>query len=254
MNASELKAEEGKGFLDFQNKKEEEARRSTPCWKTRRFIYCVSCVLGSILAVFLAGLIMYFVRLHSGTFNNEEGKDWEARLLKDGRAGNFSGMYELVRYDDQYQNYLVALGIPYLVVQLILVAPEILVFDVPSQMEKDEWTLTTKAGPSDEVTTFKLDEPFIISMRKGKTQLNTTASMTSNDTLSMDSISLKSGNNLISSFAFSASGLINTRVFVPENITTKKYYKRTNEETLEAEKEPSPFSDSLDDDDFLDFD
>ncbi|XP_040570430.1 uncharacterized protein [Lepeophtheirus salmonis] len=242
---------EDKGFLDSTVMKEEPSK---PFWKKRRLWYCLLFVFVCIATVFLIGLVMYFIRLNNGTFDNEEGKDWEAKLLMDGQSSNFSGMYELVRHDENYEKYLIALGIPYFVVKLILVSPEIIIFDVPLDMKNEQWTIITKAG-TDQVDHFKIDEPFIVSMRKGKTILNTIASMSSNNTLVMDSISEKSGNKLVSSFTFTTNGLINTRIFEAQNITTIKYYKKIEEETIESEKESSPFSDSEEDDlDFLKWD
>ncbi|CAB4066163.1 unnamed protein product [Lepeophtheirus salmonis] len=153
--------------------------------------------------------VMYFIRLNNGTFDNEEGKDWEAKLLMDGQSSNFSGMYELVRHDENYEKYLIALGIPYFVVKLILVSPEIIIFDVPLDMKNEQWTIITKAG-TDQVDHFKIDEPFIVSMRKA----------------------------LVKNPETNSSHLLLLQ-------------KKIEEETIESEKESSPFSDSEEDD--LDF-
>jgi len=205
--------------------------RSSCCfgWSKKK-ICCFSC-LGVVVCLIIAMTVvclMFFVFKHGD--RSGEAAMWETQLSADSSQEDsqvtIDGTYTLQSYDDQYEPYLTALGIPWYVIPLILAASE----KLSVQVDGDRIKLHTETSWKTQEMSFELGTMFNMTYGRGMGTMWNVCHRNSPNVLSCRSEEREKGWELLSKMTFSRQGIVNERHFVNDDIKCKKYYKREIEE------------------------
>merc|ERR1711962_286422 len=223
--------EEGRGekvtFLGNRINKDPHTRvvKNKRCcfgWSKKK-ICCCCCT--SLVFLIAAGVtiiyLVLFVFKHGD--KSADAAKWEAELIGDKMAAESSevtmdGTFTLQSYDDQYEGYLKALGIPWYVVPLILASSETLRVTVT----EDRANVTTETAWATREMSFEFGSEFNRTYGRNSGTLWNVCKLETQTVWSCRSEERE-------------KGIVNERTFVLEtgNIVAKKYYKREEEDDKE---------------------
>lgn len=204
------------------------------------------CGISTLVIIVLIGLVigggvLYIRSRLTGTASSEDKDLWEQRLRQDDESDNLSttngklaksimdGDFLLVSYDENYPEYLAALGIPGFVISLILSSREVITFRQPDD-PKGNWTIKTKSDLMEQNALLRIGEPFTMEVnmgtQKGIMVSNCTLSGPADNILTCDIEEIVKKVKSKSVSVYTKAGFINTRTLIAKNISTKKYYQR----------------------------
>jgi len=144
-----------------------------------------------------------------------------------------SGVYQLEYYDEEYSQFLTAMGVPRSVQTLLLSVREQLIVTMIGETRVKIETVTDYLSTE---TQFQLNTQF--TRQYGNSKLGGTLANNCSKP-SLDSILCRSeeesqGWSFLSLMTFYPAGLVNSRTFVTSKITTVKYYQRVgSKESIE---------------------
>jgi len=236
--------EEGRGekvtFLGNRINKDPHTRvvKNKRCcfgWSKKK-ICCCCCT--SLVFLIAAGVtiiyLLLFVFKHGD--KSADAAKWEAELIGGKMAAESSevtmdGTFTLQSYDDQYEGYLKALGIPWYVVPLILASSETLRVTV----SEDRANVTTETAWATREMSFEFGSEFNMTYGRNSGTLWNVCKLETQTVWSCRSEEREKGWELLSKMIFSEKGIVNERTFVLEtgDIVAKKYYKREEEKEMD---------------------
>jgi len=210
-------------------------------WSKKKICCCcctslVFLIAGAVTIIYL----LLFVFKHGD--KSADAAKWEAELAGGKMAAESSdvtmdGTYTLQSYDDQYESYLKAMGIPWYVVPIILASSETLRIKV-SQHGADIQTETAWATRD---MSFQFGSEFNMTYGRNSGTLWNVCKRETNSVMACRSEEREKGWELLSKMIFSEKGMVNERTFVLEtgDMVAKKYYRREEEDETELPPGPS---------------
>jgi len=243
--ARDLLGPEGTGLL---NPILEKPRRT---WSKTKICCIVCAVLVLLLLIGIGGFFIYISTYKADTGDVDKWEDFLA-----GDTANFetmTGSYELVAFDDHYQSYLEAMGIPFFVVPLILSGKERL--NITVDEAANEVTIITITDWMTRTSNFKFGEMFEMQYGKGSMSglMYNICEQPSKTEIFCKSEEREKGWEFESLLAFSYGGLVNKRSFLNSNIVTKKYYKKDGVDTQDVRFKKATTVASVEDHSWLEF-
>jgi len=212
-----------------------EEKRSCCFGWSKKKIFCCCC--SSLVFVIAAAVIIIYLLLFVFKHGDKsaDAAKWEEELaggdLTANSAGfSMDGTYTLQSYDDQYENYLKAMGIPWYVVPLILAASEKLTVKITGEHAD----IQTETSWATKEMSFDFGTVFNMTYGRNSGTLWNVCKREAENVMSCRSEEREKGWELLSKMTFSEAGVINERTFVLEtgNMVAKKYYKREVEEDV----------------------
>lgn len=214
---------EKQNFLPGGAKKVSKTR-----WSKKKIclISCLSCVL-LVLIVLGGGAIYIFTR---GTVVTTDTRQWEALLNTtdiDPTQIDPSGMYVLMSFDDQYAEYLKAMGIPFFVVPPILAGSEKIEIVMPPA-EGEKVMMRTITDYVTRESEFYFGQEFSMTYGKGSMsgEMVNICTRPQHNQIHCKSEEKERQWHFISDLTFTGNGMINKRIFLTKNIETKKFYQK----------------------------
>jgi len=138
-----------------------------------------------------------------------------------------SGVYDLVRVDDNYKDYLLAMDIPHTAVDILAISSEKMV--IKTLEPDDKWiNMKTITKWSSRETEFQLNTPYNISYGggQGRGVLYNYCEKQDGNIINCRSEDPRRQWMFNFTLIFTAEGLINKRYFLSKNIGTEKIYSR----------------------------
>merc|ERR1712018_359073 len=208
-------------------------------------------IFGVIVLILIIGGIMWKQRQDKAQAEISQfeagSKEWKRKLEKGMHniSSGISGTYELKGYDENYEEYMKAYGIPSIIVALIVGKPESLIVTKPKENESF-YTMKkiTDGGASVDHHKFKLNVKHDTPYNKGKGSMQTICTTPEKNILECKKNETEKGWKITDRFEFEPLGIINTKTFHTKNIVTKKYYERQGIDISEAEHQARNISDS----------
>ena len=149
--------ESGKAFITYpstissSHDSKKKGKKGCCCecctWKKACFIFWIIIV---ILVLVFIGLYFGAKSKLTGEATSEDSEEWEQSLSSNedtqlGPTALINGQYKLVSYDENYETYLKAVGIPFFLVPLILSSSETL-YITASDDPYGEWSIVSENG------------------------------------------------------------------------------------------------------------
>jgi len=217
------------------------------------------------------GGYLYFKSRMTGTASSENAEETEKMLTQSASASVgddgdlISGEYLLTSYDQNYPEYLTAIGIPSFVVNMFILASKEIIH-VTKTGNHIKFTTKTDGDVVTREAEFTLGEMAEIPYgRKLEGIMHTMCDLKAPNHLFCTSTERTKGWTLTSEHIFSKAGVLNKRHHVSKDITTKKMYLRQgvvvnveDQESMNLEgmvtvppkvESDDPFSNSNDDED-----
>jgi len=222
--------EEKTGFLSPPNARKPPPARTRRKWTKKKIclLSCLCCAL-IVLSVIGGGLIYVFAL---GSEYSGNSAHWDTILnasFYDTQEVRLSGVYELVSFDDQYDDYLKAMGIPFYIVPLIVKGSESITVELnDTDVDKASIKLTTITDWMTRESLFKLNEEFSMKYGKGNMGgfMHNTCQRPRPNIIHCKSEEREKKWNFESELIFSPAGMVNKRTFVNKEIVTHKFYHR----------------------------
>jgi len=213
-------------FLDESNSKTFlEEKKSGVCTRKKCCLVC----LGSAVSSLIVSLCLVII-LRSLPDKTKYAADWEARLKNNQnytKENSFTidGNYSLVSYDDQYDEYLKAVGVPWIALPIILAASE----NLEVNWLEDGADIETVTGWMTTKMKYKFNTTFSIEYGQGMGILWNICNLDGWNVINCRSEEREKGWNLGTTQTFSPEGMVEERHFLGKNIRAKKYFKKLSE-------------------------
>jgi len=208
-------------------------------------------IFGVIVLILIIGGVMWKQRQDAAQEKVSQykagSKEWKSKLENGphNSSSGISGTYELKGYDENYEEYMKAYGIPSFILALIVGKPETLIVTKPDENESF-YTMKkiTYDGASVDEHKFELNVQHETPYNKGKGSMQTICTAPEKNILECKKNETEKGWKITDRFEFGPLGIINTKTFHTKNIVTKKYYERQGIDISEADHQTGNISDS----------
>jgi len=200
--------------------------------KCCRCCTCKCCCLSAVAVLVVVGGVMLGLYLwfkakmdaaKVGGASSENNELWESTLSGGEGSNNFTGEFQLVSYSPSYEAYLKAFGIPGFIVGFILQAKEVIKIRA---FQNGTYTLHSATGFSEQEIFFEMGKEFEMTWGRNKGIMHSICNQEGPNAWKFHSQEHVKGWNVSSKLEFYDFGIVNTRHFVNEDITCKKYFKR----------------------------
>jgi len=244
--------QEKQTFLTKSTKVQTKSPPQKRKW-TKKKICLISCLCCVLLVLLVIGGCVVFIFTRGSYGGNTQF--WESLLnssFVNPSQITISGTYNLVTFDDHYEEYLKSMGIPFFIVPLILSASERIEIEV-SEGEPATVKMKTITDWMTRTSEFHFDEEFSMTYGKGSMEglMYNICSRPVHNVINCKSEERKKKWNFESEIVFSLNGMVNKRTFITKDIVTKKYYQREGTEdkhpisVVRDERSTSPFEQEM---------
>lgn len=176
-----------------------------------------------IIGAVVVGGYLYLRSFLGGRVNTEDNEMWEEKLSDTSGDFTIAGEFELTSVTPSYEDYLKCFGMPSFIVSLVMSSEEAMKIE---DHANGTITLHTITAFDNKQLVFEEGKEVIFPWGRGRGFMHTVMSRPEPKTLFFNSREPEKEWDLTSELVFTKYGMINTRVFVNDNITAKKYYKR----------------------------
>jgi len=233
------------------NTKNGSKNRCCKCYTCKCCAITSGIIFGIIALILIVGGVMWKKRQDAAQEQIDQfqagSKEWEKKLEHSNTNSSFgiSGTYELKGYDQNYETYMTAFGIPSIIVSLIVGKPETLIVTEPNE-DQSFYTIKkiTDDGARVDEHKFELNSKHTTPYNKGKGVMQTICSSPESNVLECDSDEETKEWKITDRLEFEPLGIINTKTFHTKNIVAKKYYERQGIDISEADRKSATISDS----------
>jgi len=226
------------------------------CCKCSKIKCCGICC-GTFILVILLVIASYFIflKITSDSIDIGDPDEWEAKLKNTKNTNikqiQISGLYQMESYDENFEKYLSAMGVPWYIMPLILASKETIRVEHSDEGSEIPWNFTTTTAMNEKRMEWRLNEqttePYGRGPMSGEFQKFCTRPVYN---IVNCTILEKERNWFLSlEMEWTKGGMISTREFINEHIVTKRFYTRVdeNEDNMVDEEDADDGNDAEED-------